>query len=543
MSKIHDYIVIGSGFGGSVSAMRLAEKGYDVAILEQGRHFEAADFPKSDWNIPRYFWLPLLRCFGFQKMTLFKEVFVVSGVGVGGGSLVYANTHIAPDDTFYKHPAWAHFQDWKNVLQPFFTLARMMLGTANYPHQHAEDDILREVAADMGRGDTWRREEVGVFFGDTQKPIDPFFKGLGPMRSGCTLCAGCLVGCRFNAKNTLDKNYLWFAQKFGATIHAETKVTKIVFENDTYFIHTEKTTAFPLLNRLDVFNFFKTKTVFTTKGIVVSAGVLGTMDLLLQQKYHYKTLPLLSDRLGDNFRTNSESICSVSLANQKLNHGIALSSGFKADEHTHVEVFKYPDGSGAMGAMGTLATENAPPAMRILKLFLNIVKNPLQFLKLLTNTKFATNSVMLLVMQSIDNKFRLVWARSLLFGGSLKIEKSGAGVPPFIAIGQEVMHRFAEKVKGVPVNAMPEILFNMSTTAHVLGGCTMGETAAEGVINDRFQAHNYPNFYVLDGSVVQGNLGVNPALTITALSEYAMSLIPEKQGNTKVPLAEQMLML
>jgi cholesterol oxidase len=233
----------------------------------------------------------------------------------------------------------------------------------------------------------------------------------------------------------------------------------------------------------------------------------------------------------------------VALADQKLNHGIALSSGFKPDAQTHVEIFKYPNGSGAMGAMGTLATENGSPAVRTVKLLRSILSNPLQFLKLTFNRDFAANSLMLLVMQTIDNKFTMIWRRGWLahlFGGSLSIKTGGAGVPPFIAIGQEVMHRYAEKVNGVAVNAATEILFNMSTTAHVLGGTTMGETAAEGVINAQFEVHNYPNFYILDGSVVQGNLGVNPALTITALSEYAMSLVPEKANNTHISLEKQL---
>jgi cholesterol oxidase len=542
-TELHDYIVIGSGFGGSVSAMRLAEKGYAVTVLEQGKHWAANDFPKTDWNIPKYFWLPALRFLGFQQLSLFKQVFVVSGVGVGGGSLVYANTHIMPDETFFKHPVWARFNDWASVLAPFYTLSRKMLGTTPYPHQHIEDEILKSVADDMGKGDTWQREEVGVYFGPTKTTTDPYFNGLGPQRAGCRLCAGCLLGCPYNAKNTLDKNYLWFAQKFGATIQAETRVTKIVFENGIYSIYTEKTTAFPFLNRLDVFNFFKTKTVLRTKGVVMSAGVLGTMELLLKQKHDYKTLPLISDRLGENFRTNSESVCSVALSDQKLNHGIALSSGFKPDANTHVEIFKYPDGSGAMGAMGTLATENAPLALRIFKLFLNIVQQPLQFLKLTFNRNFAANSIMLLVMQNLDTKFTMTWQQGLIakiFGGSLKIKTNGTAVPPFIAVGQEVMHRYAAKVNGTAVNAATEILFNMSTTAHVLGGCTMGETSETGVIDANFKLHNYPNFYVLDGSVVQGNLGVNPALTITALSEYAMSLLPAKTGNTNIALQTQL---
>ena len=242
--KVYDYIVIGSGFGGSVSALRLAEKGYSVLVLEKGKKYEAKDFPKTNWELSKYLWAPILRCFGFQKLTMFKEAFVLSGVGVGGGSLVYANTLLEPDDLFYQNPVWAKYNDWKTVMKPFYVKAKFMLGVTPVPTLYKADEVIRDVAKDLNKEISFEPVQVGVYFGDTQKETDPYFKGHGPLRKGCIECAGCMVGCRHNAKNTLDKNYLWFAQKFGAEILAETEVGKIEFVNNEYTIHTSQSTVF-----------------------------------------------------------------------------------------------------------------------------------------------------------------------------------------------------------------------------------------------------------------------------------------------------------
>ena len=315
MEKIYDYVVVGSGFGGSVSAMRLAEKGYSVLVIEKGKEWNTADFPKTNWSLHKFFWFPLLKWFGIQQLSFFKKVFVLSGTGVGGGSLVYANTHLIPDDVFFNNPAWAHFKNWKTELLPFYEKAKYMLGTTKIPVFYREDEVLREVAADMGRADSFKAVDVGVYFGDPDKDVDPYFDGQGPLRSGCTNCAGCMVGCRFNAKNTLDKNYLYFAKKYGAEILPEYQVDKIDFKNEMYEISTHKSTS-----------YFNKKKYFKAKGIVFSAGVLGTLKLLLNQKYKYKTLEKLSDSLGKSVRTNSESLCGLGLAKEKLNHGVSISS-------------------------------------------------------------------------------------------------------------------------------------------------------------------------------------------------------------------------
>jgi len=527
-----DYIVIGSGFGGSVSAMRLAEKGYSVIVIEKGKRWKATDFPSSNWNVRKYLWMPLLKCFGFQKLTFFKEVFVISGVGVGGGSLVYANTHMMPRDSFYDNPVWSHWRDWKTVLAPFFEKARFMLGSEKYTKEHEEDRILKEVAVDMGRGDSYNRVDyVGVHLGDPHTSRDPYFKGLGPNRRGCIECAGCMVGCRHEAKSTLDKNYLWFAEHtFGAKVIAETKVTRIEPVGDGYRVHTEQSTSW----------FSKSRKVYESKGIVMSGGVLGTLDLLLRQKHMLKTLPDLSDQLGNNILTNSEMLSGVVSADRKLNHGIAISSVFNPDDDTHIELCKFPDGSGAMTRLAVMAAGNGTPPVRTLKMIGNIITQPWNFIRSIFNVNFARTSIIFLIMQSLPNAMQMKLRRGI-FGPSLSIKNDlGQRVPSFIPIGQEALYRYAKKVNGVPHNAFSEVVFGLSSTAHILGGCPMGKTGADGVVDANFKVHGYENFYILDGSIIPCNLGVNPSLTITALSEYAMSQIPRKVGSTVRTLEERM---
>lgn len=520
-----DYVVMGSGFGGSVSAMRLAEKGYKVLIIEKGKKWNSNDFPKSNWNVKKFLWFPLLRFFGFQQLTFFKEIFVLSGVGLGGGSLVYANTHMVPDKKVFQDPQWLPKVNWEKDFFPFYELAKKMLGTTLYPKEEIEDIYLKQVAKDLGQEHTYHQVPVGVYFGDTQQPKDPYFNGLGPLRTGCKFCAGCMVGCRFNAKNTLDKNYLYFAEYYGARFLVEQKVYKIEFDevNQKYTIHTQGTVNSKLSYQIQ------------SKGIVFSAGVLGTMELLLSQKYYYKTLPNLSNRLGEQIRTNSEMIAGVACTEKKVNNGVAITSVFNADENTHIEVVKYPDGSGLMGRLGVLATGNGSPIIRTVKLIGNILTKPIAFIKTFFNLTGASNTVILLIMQSLDSSLKMKWKKS--FWGNLYLEShDGKKVPSYIELGQRVLFEYAKKAKGIPMNAMPEVFFGMSTTAHILGGVPMGENPEKGVVNENFQIYGYPNMYVLDGSIIQTNLGVNPSLTITALAEFAMSKIPEHPDNKNIPL-------
>ena len=520
MEKVWDYIVIGSGFGGSVSSLRLAEKGYSVLTLEKGRRFRTADFPKTNWNLKKYVWLPAIGFLGFQKLNLFKHAFILSGTGVGGGSLVYANTLMHPNDEFFANPQWAAFKNWKNELEPYYEKAAFMLGRTKFEKQNFEDKILHDVAEDMGKGDSFDNVFVGVYFNDDATPQDPYFAGEGPLRNPCNNCAGCMVGCRENAKNTLDKNYLWFAEKKGAEILPETNVWKIEHTNDEYLVHVKKTSGiFPKKDR-----------VFKAKGLVISGGVLGTMELLLNQKNSYKTLPKLSKTLGEVVRTNSETLCTATLSDRKLNNSIAISSIFKPDKDTSIEIVKYPNGSNLMRTLLTMAIDkNGSIGLRLLHFMGKLITRPDLFFRMLFNRNWAENTIIFLVMQTVDTQMRFV-LKKWPFRKKLTLQNKGdRNVEAYIPVGQDVMRRFAKKANAHPQNSTMEILMNIPSTAHILGGVPMGLNSETGVIDPDFRVHGYPNMYILDGSVVQGNLGVNPSLTITALAEYAMSKVDEKQ--------------
>jgi cholesterol oxidase len=531
---IYDYIVIGSGFGGSVASLRLAEKGYKVLTLEQGKRYNPKDFPKTNWNLPKYLWVPALRFFGFQKLSFYRTASILSGTGVGGGSLVYANTLYIPPDEFFSNRSWHRFGDWKKILEPFYDKASFMLGRKKYSKLNIEDQILEEVSKDMNAHDTFETVFVGVNIDGTEQETDPYFNGLGPLRKGCTECAGCMVGCRENAKNTLDRNYLWFAEKAGAEILPETKAERIFFEDNLYHIETHKVTSL----------FPRRKKVFRAKGIVVAAGALGTMELLLKQKYKYATLPSLSDTLGHELRTNAETLCAVSGAKVKMNNGLAITSVFSPDPHTHVEVVKYPDNSNAMKWFFGLSVGGADSSFkRSWMLFTKSIIHPWLFLKTVFNFRWSTKTVIFLVMQTTDNAMKMIWKNSI-FGGKMKIDNSGnKRVPAFIPVGQEVMERYARKVTGVPQNILLEVFFNRPTTAHILGGCPMSESEKTGVVDKNLKVHGYNNFYIIDGSVIQGNIGVNPSLTITAVAEYCMNNIPFKEGANSTDVSKQLLLL
>ena len=521
MEKTYDYIVIGSGFGGSVSSMRLAEKGYSVLTIEKGRRFKTEDFPKSNWNLKKYVWMPQIGFLGFQKLNLFKHAFILSGTGVGGGSLVYANTLMIPSSEFFENKQWSAFNNWETKLKPFYEKAGFMLGRTKFDKQNTEDKILHEVAKDLGKEDSFDNVYVGVYFNDDETQCDPYFNGEGPLRNPCTNCAGCMVGCRENAKNTLDKNYLWFAEKKGAEILPKTNVWKIEFFNGEYLIHTKRTAGF----------FPKKNRIFKSKGLIVSGGVMGTLKLLLNQKYIYKSLPNLSATLGESVRTNSETLCTATLSDQKLNNSIAISSIFKPDKDTFIEIVKYPNKSNVMRSLLTLATDKkGSNTLRIFHFFGKIIRHPILFFRMAFNRKWAENTVVFLVMQTLDNKMNFI-LRKWPFLKMLTLSNNNQQkVPSYIPIGQDVMHRFAKKANAHPQNSTLEVLLNIPSTAHILGGSPMGAEVETGVINPNFEVHNYPNMYILDGSVVQGNLGVNPSFTITALAEYAMSKIPDKIG-------------
>ncbi len=531
---VYDFIVIGSGFGGAVASLRLTEKGYTVLTLEQGKRYNPGDFPKSNWNLPKYIWVPVIRCFGFLKLSFYSTASILSGTGVGGGSLVYANTLYIPPDDFFSNPSWHRFSDWKKILVPYYDKASFMLGRKKYSKLNIEDRLLGEVSRDMNAHDTFESVYVGVNIDGTEEETDPYFNGLGPLRKGCIECGGCMVGCRENAKNTLDRNYLWFAEKMGAELLPETKAEKISFHDGLYHIETTSVTSF----------FRKRKKVFKTKGIVMAGGALGTLELLLKQKYKYATLPGLSDKLGFELRTNSETLCAVSGASEKLNNGLAITSVFSPDPHTHIEIVKYPDNSNLMKMFFGLSVGGADTSFkRSWMLLTKTITHPGKFLKTVFNFSWSTRTVIFLVMQTVDNSMKMVWKNSF-FGGKMRIDNSGhKKVPAFIPIGQEVMERYAQKAKGVPQNILLEVLFNRPTTAHILGGCSMSDTFETGVVDKELKVHGYPDFYITDGSVIQGNIGVNPSLTITAMAEYCMSRIPSKEGAGAKDISKQLMLL
>jgi cholesterol oxidase len=439
-----------------------------------------------------------------------------------------------PPEEFFNNLSWQKFGDWKKILKPFYDKASFMLGRTNYNKLNIEDRILKEVSEDMNAGKSFETVNVAVNLSDRDTESDPYFNGMGPLRKGCIECGGCMVGCRENAKNTLDRNYLWFAEKLGAEILPETKAEKISYSNDIYEIETLSVTSF----------FSSGKRTFRSKNIVFAAGALGTLELLLKQKYKYGTLPLLSDKLGYELRTNAETLCAVSGAREKLNNGIAISSVFSPDHLTHVEIVKYPDSSNAMKWFFGLSVAGANSSLhRSWLLFVKSLTHPWLFLKTFFNFSWSTNMVIFLVMQTTDNSMKMVWRKSWL-GGKMKIDNRGQKrVPAFIPIGQEVMERYARKVSGIPQNILLEVFFNRPTTAHILGGCPMSENAELGVIDKTLRVHGYPGMYIADGSVIQGNIGVNPSFTITAMAEYCMSTIAPKNGSELTAISKQLILL
>jgi len=391
---------------------------------------------------------------------------------------------------------------------PFYDKAAFMQGRTKFEKQNTEDKLLHEDAKDLGKADSFDNVYVAVYF-----------NGEGPLRKPCTNCAGCMVGCRENAKNTLDKNYLWFAEKKGAEIVSETTVWKIEFVGGEYLVHTRKTAGI----------FPKKDKIYRSKGLVISGGVLGTLKLLLNQKHIYKTLPLLSESLGKSVRTNSETLCTATFSDRKLNNSIAISSIFKPDKDTSIEIVKYPNKSNVMRTLLTIATDKKGSSrLRVLHFLGKVLTHPVLFLRMFFNRHWAENTIIFLVMQTVDTKMRFV-LKKWPFRKKLTLQNNGEeNVQAYLPVGQDIMHRYAKKANAKPQNSAAEILMNVPSTAHILGGIPMGENAETGVIGPDFSVHNYPKMYILDGSVVQGNLGVNPSFTITAQAEYAMSKIPEK---------------
>jgi cholesterol oxidase len=512
-----DYIIVGSGFGGSVCGLRLVEKGYRVLMLEKGRRLGATDFPLSNWNLKRWLWMPRLGFRGIFKMTFLRHLTVLSGVGVGGGSLVYANTLPVPTDEFFDSPGWGGLADWRRELEPHYRTAERMLGATENPHLGPADEALREIGRELGREDGFRPVRVAVYFGEPEKTVpDPYFGGEGPERSGCTLCGGCMIGCRHGAKNTLDKNYLWLAERRGLRVEADTEVT---------WVRPKAGGGYEVEARQGASALGRRRTRLEARNVIFAGGVLGTVPLLLKLKASAEGLPRLSDRIGERVRTNSEALMGVTTrrGDLDLSRGIAITSILHTDAHSHLEPVRYPAGSGFFRLLMApmVAGESAP--VRLLRAVGAIVRRPLRFLRAFLVRDWGRSTVILLFMRTIEGTLRL---RLGAFGRLRTALGGGAAPTASMPEAMELAGRVADKLDGFVATLVTETALGTPTTAHILGGACMGASASEGVIDDRHRVHGYDGLYVVDGSAVSANPGVNPSLTITALAERAMSFVP-----------------
>ncbi len=530
MTYDYDWLVVGSGFGGSVSALRLAEKGYDVAVLECGSRFRDEDFAESTLRQPRrYFWMPKLGMRGVLRISFFKDVLVVSGSGVGGGSLGYANTLYRARPSFFADPQWAELGNWELTLAPHYDTAERMLGVTEYEGMGPADKLLQEYSEEIGVGETFTNTRVGVFFDRPGKEVpDPYFGGEGPARTGCNRCGSCMVGCRHGAKNTLVKNYLWFAEKLGVKIFPERQVTEIrplgaADGSDGYAVTIERSGSW----------FHRGRKTLTAKSVVVAAGALGTNQLLANCK-HGGALPRLSDQVGAVVRTNSESIQAVTAPSDErdFSRSVAITSSIYPDPDTHIEVVTYGQAGDAMNGLFTTMTGAGTKLTRPLKWLAAMAGHPLQTLRGLVPFKWSRRTVILLVMQTVDAAMHLRPKRKL-FGSGVRLQTEQDPErpnPTFLPAAEQVTRWFAKRTGGAAQSALTESIRNTPTTAHILGGAVVGADPGRGVVDAANRVYGYDNLLVVDGAAIPANPGVNPSLTITAKAEHAMSLVPPKEG-------------
>ena len=519
MPESFDVVIIGSGFGGSVAALRLADKGYRVLVLEAGRRFEDADFAKNSWHLSRFLWAPRLRMFGIQRIHVLKDVAILAGAGVGGGSLVYANTLYRPPDSFFNDPQWAHIADWKRELAPHYDTAERMLGVARNPRMTPSDEVMLSVAREMGREHTFTLTPVGVFFGETpgEEVPDPYFGGEGPSRKGCIHCGECMTGCRHNAKNTLVKNYLALAEKRGVEIRPLSTVTAITPSDSGYTVSVRRTGS--VLGR--------TSDVHAAK-VIVAAGAYNTQKLLMRMRDEGR-LPNLSPMLGKLSRTNSESILGAVATQTSVDYtdGVAITSSWYPDDHTHVEPVRYGKGSNSMGLLQSVLTTPEPGRARWNTWLRTLWRERASAVRLLNVRKWSERSVISLVMQPVDNSLTVISKRTRWGRWKLTTEKGSTPAPSYIPVAHDVVRRIATVVKGTPGASVFED-FDAALTAHFVGGCVIGDSPETGVIDASHEVFGHPGLYVVDGAAITANLGVNPSLTITAQAERAMALWPEK---------------
>ncbi|MGL4767916.1 MAG: GMC oxidoreductase [Formosimonas sp.] len=526
-----DVIIIGSGFGGSVSALRLAEKGYRVAVMEQGRRWSPENLPPSNWHVRRYIWRPALGLRGFFNMRFFRHMVVVHGCAVGGGSITYAQTLWQPKDSIWQAGEWASLADWRAFMPQHYATAKRMLGAQINQRPAWADAQLQAMAQASGVAEQFYHTEVGVFFGDGTRPQgasypDPYFDGKGPPRNSCIGCGGCMVGCKYNAKNTLDKNYLYLAEQLGVRVLSETQVVQVSpLQNsdgrDGYAVHTRSSRWGRRARR-----------VWTADKVIFAAGSLGTQELLFKMK-DAGHLPKISNQLGHKVRTNAESLIGVRYLNaapeQDYSTGVAIGSGVFIDEHTHIEATRYPKGSDALYALITLMHAGRSRGGRIANWLSAFVRYPVHLMRLSWPFGAARETMILLCMQTLEGHLTMTYRAPWYWPWAKKMQTTGAKIPTRIDSANEFARKGAQVTGGTAVMTLVELLLDVPMTAHCLGGAVMGADASVGVCDAQLRVFGYENLWICDGSVIAANLGVNPSLTIVALAEYAMSQIPSKE--------------
>jgi cholesterol oxidase len=530
----YDVLVIGSGFGGSVAALRLTEKGYRVGVLEAGRRFDESSFPRTSWDLRRFLWAPALGCWGIQRIHRLGGLIVLAGAGVGGGSLVYANTLYEPPPAFFQDRQWAHITDWRDELAPHYDVARRMLGVTQNPQVTPSDEVIREVANDMGVGATFRLTPVGVFFGGPDTPPgtevpDPYFGGAGPRRTACLRCGECMTGCRHGAKNTLPKNYLHLAERAGAVVHPETTAIRLRPTGGGYAVDAARAGAWlrPRGRR-----------TFTAREVVLAAGAYGTQDLLHRMRADGH-LARLSPMLGVLSRTNSEALLGAQVPRPTVDfsQGVAITSSFHPDDDTHIEPVRYGRGSNAMGLLQTLLVDGDGRGPRWLRFLGQFLSMPLTSVRALWLRRWSERTIILLVMQCLDNSITVSLRRGW-FGRRRLTSGPGHGPanPTWIPAGHDACRRVASRIGGLAGGTWGDIV-NVPMTAHFIGGCVIGDSPETGVVDPYHRVYGHPGLHVMDGSAVSANLGVNPSLTITAQAERAMALWPVRgQPDPRPPL-------
>ncbi len=528
-----DFIVIGSGFGGSVSALRLVEKGYKVAVMEMGRRWTPDNLPHSSWSIPRWLWRPNLGLRGFFSIRFFRHATIFHGCAVGGGSITYGCTLLPAPEKVWEAASWTGLANWKGEMPQHYATAARMLGVTENKILGPADQFLKKAAEASGFGHTFYCTKVGIFQsagGESGNQIfpDPFFGGAGPARTTCTGCGGCMMGCRVGAKNTLDVGYLYLAEKDGARLFPETRVVNVkplgganaADGGAGYEVSTENSTAF----------IHRQRQRFTCRGVVFSASSLGTMELLFRLK-EKGSLPAISSQLGQHVRTNSESLIGARTPGhaEDMSQGIAIGSGVYIDEHTHIEAVRYPSGCDTMGFLTTILTNGHPGPQRVALWLKNIMtsmlRHPIKTVRVLQPFGWAREFVILLCMQALEGEIEMRWQRPWFWPFRKFLVSRGNKVPTYIPKANEFAEKYAQLTGGFPMSMLPEILFDVPGTAHCIGGCVIADSSSRGVVDSHHRVFNYKNMYICDGSVVAANLGVNPSLTITALAERAMSFI------------------